>query len=38
MKSKILLLAIVALVVLGFGIAEVTALSSEESAAKRALP
>ena len=33
MESKILLLVIVALVVLGFGVAEVTALSSEESAA-----
>ena len=33
MESKILLLVIVALVVLGFGVAAVTALSSEESAA-----
>lgn len=33
MKSKTLFLVIVALVVLGFGIAEVTAISSEESAA-----
>ena len=33
MKGKIFILAIAALVVLSFGIAEVTALSSEETAA-----
>ena len=37
MKSKILLLVIVALIVLSFGIAEVSAISSEESAANEIL-